>query len=120
MDIKQRVRDDVTILDLSGRLILGDGEESFKEMVDDLINQDRTKILLNLTDVNYIDSAGIGVVIWKYIPVTKRGGTLKLLNPQPRTHTVLSITRLLTVLETFQTEDEAIESFSRPAANPTL
>jgi len=120
MDIKQRVRGDVTVLDLTGRLILGDGEESFKDIVDELIGRDCTKILLNLTDVNYIDSAGIGVVIWKYITLTKRGGTLKLLNPQPRTHTVLSITRLLTVLETFQTEDEAVESFSRPSAHPTL
>ncbi len=114
MKLRQRTHGEVTILDLNGRLILGDGEQLFRDTVDDLIQRGRTKVLLNLTGVTYIDSAGIGTMMWKYSTLLGRGGALKLLNPQSRTETVLAVTRLLTILETFHDEAAAIASFSQP------
>ena len=115
MDLKQRGLAGVIILDLTGRLILGDGEELFKQKIDELIEKGHTQFLVNLSGVTYIDSAGVGMLVWKYITLKRRGGTLKLLNLQSRTRTVLSITRLLTVLENFDNEMDAVLSF---AASP--
>jgi anti-sigma B factor antagonist len=114
MDVKQRGLAGVIILDLTGRLILGDGEQLFREKVDELIERRYTRILVNLGGVSYIDSAGVGALVWKYVTVRRRGGALKLLNLQPRTHAVLSVTRLLTVLENFDSEMDAVLSFSQP------
>jgi anti-sigma B factor antagonist len=113
MNLTQRGLGGVIILDLAGRLILGDGEELFRRKVDELMAQGHLQILVNLSDVTYIDSAGVGTVVWKYITLTRKGGALKLLHLQRRTHTVLSITRLLTVLETFDSELDAVLSFSK-------
>jgi anti-sigma B factor antagonist len=115
MDLKQRGLAGVIILDLTGRLILGDGEELFKQKIDELIEKGHTQFLVNLSGVTYIDSAGVGMLVWKYITLKRRGGALKLLNLQSRTRTVLSITRLLTVLENFDNEMDAVLSF---AASP--
>jgi anti-sigma B factor antagonist len=114
MKMTQRGLAGVIILDLEGRLILGDGEQEFRDKVDELLRQGHTKILVNMNAVTYIDSAGVGAVVWKYITLVRKGGMMKLLHLKTRTHTVLSITKLLTVLEAFDTEMDAVLSFSNP------
>ena len=114
MKMTQRGLAGVIILDLEGRLILGDGEQEFREKIDELMTQGHTKILVNMNAVTYIDSAGVGAVVWKYITLVRKGGMMKLLNLKTRTYTVLSITKLLTVLEAFDTEMDAVLSFSNP------
>ena len=116
MKMSQRGLAGVIILDLEGRLVLGDGEQEFREKVDELMKQGHTQILVNMNAVTYIDSAGVGAVVWKYITLVRKGGMMKLLNLKTRTHTVLSITKLLTVLESFDTEMDAILSFSKPSS----
>jgi len=111
MQIEERVVGDVTILDLKGKITLGEGDEALKDRVGNLANQGRRRILLNLADVPYIDSAGLGGVVSTYTTISRQGGQLKLVNLTKRITDLLSITKLLTVFETFDTEDEAIKSF---------
>jgi stage II sporulation protein AA (anti-sigma F factor antagonist) len=112
LEIARRVVDGVTILDLKGRLILHEGELVFRQKVDELIQQGQTRLLVNFNDVTYLDSAGVGAVVWKYVTLRRQGGSLKLLNLRPRSHRVLKITHLLNVLEAFDSEQDAIRSFS--------
>ncbi len=111
MQIQQRAVGDVTILDLKGKMTLGEGDELLRDKVNSLIQQGGKKIVLNLADVPYIDSAGLGEVVRTYTTVSRQGGTMKLLNLTKRIQDLLSITKLLTVFETFESEDEAIKSF---------
>ena len=120
MKMTQRGLAGVIILDLEGRLILGDGEQEFREKIDELMQQGHTKILVNMNGVTYMDSAGVGAVVWKYITLVRKGGMMKLLHLKNRTHTVLSITKLLTVLESFDTEMDAVLSFSNPSTRQPL
>jgi len=115
MQIEQRAVGDVTVLDLKGRVTLGEGDELLKDKVNSLLNQGIKKIVLNLADVPYIDSAGLGEIVRTYTTVSKQGGSLKLLNLTKRITDLLSITKLLTVFETFDNENEAIRSFSQSA-----
>ena len=112
MHIEERVVDDVTILDLKGKITLGEGDEALKDKVNSLALQGRRRILLNLADVPYIDSAGLGGVVSTYTTISRQGGQLKLVNLTKRITDLLSITKLLTVFETFDSEAEAIKSFS--------
>ena len=112
MQIEERVVGDVTILDLKGKITLGDGDEALKAKINALTSQSRRKILLNLAGVPYIDSAGLGEVVRTYTTVSRQGGQLKLVNLTKRITDLLSITKLLTVFETFDTEDEALKSFA--------
>ena len=111
MDIAERFAGDVAILDLKGRLILSDGEKAFRDKVDALVAGGQKRILVNLDDVSYLDSAGVGAIVWKYVTLRRQGGSLKLLRLHTRTHKVLTVTKLLTVLETFESEAEALSSF---------
>src|SRR5262245_55795170 len=111
MQITERVVRGVTILDLEGRLVLEDGVTPFVERMNALGREGR-RILLNFEKVTYLDSAGVGAVAWKYVTVRKRNGDVKLLNLHPKTFTVLKTTKLLTVLESFDSEDAAIDSFA--------
>ncbi|MFB3855404.1 MAG: STAS domain-containing protein [Vicinamibacterales bacterium] len=113
MQIQERTVGDVTVLDLQGKLTLGDGDELLRDKVNSLIQQDRKKIVLNLENVPYIDSAGLGEVVRTFTTVTRHGGSLKLLNLTKRIQDLLSITKLLTVFETFDTEADAVKSFSK-------
>lgn len=113
MEISERNADGVVILDLSGRFILSDGEELFRTKVDDLIAQGRLQLLVNFKDVTYLDSAGIGSLVWKYVTIRKLGGRLKLVHLKVRSFRVLATTRLLAVLENFESEQEALDSFKR-------
>jgi anti-sigma B factor antagonist len=112
MQIEERVVNDVTILDLKGKITLGEGDEVLKDKINSLILQNRKRILLNLEDVPYIDSAGLGEIVRTYTTVSRQGGQLKLVNLTKRITDLLSITKLLTVFETFDTEPEALKSFS--------
>jgi anti-sigma B factor antagonist len=115
MQIEERVVSDVVVLDLKGKITLGEGDELLKDKVNSLVNQGHKKIVLNLADVPYIDSAGLGEVVRTYTTVSRQGGSLKLLNLTKRITDLLSITKLLTVFETFDSENEAVRSFSASA-----
>jgi anti-sigma B factor antagonist len=109
--IVERVVDRVNILDMTGRLVLDEGDATFREHVTDLLARGQTQIVLNLKDVSYIDSAGVGVMVAKLLTVRRAGGDIKLLHLTPRSNRVMTITRLLTVFESFEEEQEAIRSF---------
>ena len=115
MQITERALADVMILDQKGKITLGAGDELLKDKVNSLVNQGQRKIVLNLAEVPYLDSAGLGEVVRAYTTVSRQGGSLKLLNLTKRITDLLSITKLLTVFDTFDSEDEAVRSFSAPA-----
>src|SRR5258706_9849664 len=115
MQIEERTVGDVIVLDVKGKVTLGEGDELLKDKVNSLVNQGKKKIVLNLADVPYIDSAGLGEIVRTYTTVSRQGGNLKLLNLTKRITDLLSITKLLTVFETFDTESDAITSFSASA-----
>ena len=115
MTIDERNVGDVVILDIKGKITLGEGDELLKDKVNSLVNQGRRKILLNLGDVPYVDSAGLGEIVRTYTTVSRQGGSLKLLNLTKRITDLLAITKLLTVFETFDAENEAVKSFSSSA-----
>ena len=112
MQIEERIVNDVTVLDLRGKLTLGDGDELLKDKINSLIQQDRKSILLNLEAVPYIDSAGLGEIVRTYTTVSRQSGKLKLVHLTKRITDLLMITKLLTVFETFDTESEALKSYS--------
>ena len=112
MQIEERVVNDVTILDLKGKITLGEGDEALKDKINSLIHQNRKRILLNLAEVPYIDSAGLGEIVRTYTTVSRQGGQLKLVNLTKRITDLLMITKLLTVFETFESERDALTSYS--------
>jgi anti-sigma B factor antagonist len=112
LKIAERRVGDVTILDLQGRLVLDDGDTSCVEHIDGLVGQGRIRIILNLRDVTYIDSAGVGALIAKYVSLRRRGGDLRLLSLSDRVRRVITIAHLLEVFDTFESEDLAVRSFS--------
>jgi anti-sigma B factor antagonist len=111
MKIVERQVGDVIILDLHGKILIGEGDDALREAVSKLIDSGKTKLLLNLADVPYVDSAGLGEIVRCYTTVSKKGGKLKLLNLTKKIQDLLSITKLLTVFETFENESEATKSF---------
>ncbi len=111
MQIEERTSGDITILDLKGKMTLGEGDELLKDKVNSLMNQGKKKILMNLGEVPYIDSAGLGEIVRTYTTVSRQGGTMKLVNLTKRITDLLSITKLLTVFETFDNESEALKSY---------
>ena len=115
MEIEERNVGDVVVLDLKGKITLGQGDELLKDKVNSLVNQGRRKIVLNLAEVPYVDSAGLGEIVGTYTTVSRQGGSLKLLNLTKRITDLLAITKLLTVFETFDAESDAVRSFSASA-----
>ncbi len=112
MDIKERVVNGVSVLDLSGKIVLGEGDGQIRDRIKDLLADGQKKILFNLGEVNYIDSAGLGALISSYTTTKRQGGNLKLVNLTRRIKDLLAITKLITVFETHENEDEAIASFA--------
>jgi anti-sigma B factor antagonist len=112
MEIEQRNVGEIVILDLKGKVTLGEGDELLKDKVNSMVNQGHKKIILNLAAVPYIDSAGLGEIVRTYTTVSRQGGSLKLLNLTKRITDLLAITKLLTVFETYDSENDAIRSFS--------
>ncbi len=113
MSVKLNVRQvgDVTVVDVAGRITLGEGSSALRETLRDLVSKGQNKILLNLGDVSYIDSSGIGELVSGFTSVTNSGGTLKLLNLTKRVQDLLQITKLYTVFDVHDSEATAIRSF---------
>jgi anti-sigma B factor antagonist len=113
MTISERTIGDVVVVDVSGKITLGDGGDAIlKDKLRSLVQQGQKKLLLNLADVAYVDSAGLGAIVQSYATVTKQGGGLKLVNTTTRIKDLLAITKLLTVFDTFDSEAEAVTSYS--------
>ena len=114
MSVKMTTRQvgDVTVVDTEGRITLGDGATTFRDTLRDLANAGNKKLLLNLAEVSYIDSSGIGEMVSGFTTVTNQGGQVKLLNLTKRVKDLLQITKLYTVFEVHDDEAKAIRSFS--------
>ena len=102
----------VTVIDLSGRIVLGDGSSLLRETVKDLVGRGQKKLLLNLADVSYIDSSGLGTLVAGFTTVKAQQGDLKLVNLTSKVHDLLQITKLLTVFDVYTDEPTALKSFS--------
>ena len=111
LSVKERQVGDVTILDLSGKITIGEGSVQLRETVRRLLDESKKRILLNLGDVSYVDSSGIGELVSSYTTTNNNGGQLKLLNLTKKIQDLLMITKLLTVFETYDSEDAAVASF---------
>ena len=110
MTINIRRLDDVAILDLSGRITIGEGTLILRSQIQKLLDAGQSKFLVNLADVDYIDSAGLGELVTSFTTVRNKGGQLKLLNLTRRVRDLLQITKLLTVFEAFDNETEALKT----------
>ena len=117
MSMKATVRqvDSVTVIDLSGRITLGEGCTQLRQLIRDLLGKNSKKILVNLADVTYIDSSGIGELVSAFTAVSNQGGQLKLLNLTKKVHDLLQITKLYTVFDVHDDEAKAISSFDQAA-----
>ena len=113
MKSNSRRTDGVTILDLSGRITLGEGSVILRDTIRDLIAKGQKQILLNLGDVTYIDSSGIGELVSAFTTVRNQGGELKLLNLTKKVHDLLQITKLYTVFDVKDDEASAVRSFAK-------
>ena len=113
LTIASREVDGVTVVDLSGRITLGEGSVQLRDAIRELISKGQTKILLNLADVNYIDSSGLGELVSAYTTAKNQGGELKLLNLTKKVHDLLQITKLYTVFDVKEDEAVAVKSFTK-------
>jgi anti-sigma B factor antagonist len=113
MKASTRQVDGITIVDLSGRITLGEGSVVLRDTIKDLLGKGQKKILLNLGDVSYIDSSGIGELVSAFTSVRNQGGELKLLNLTKKVHDLLQITKLYTVFDVKDDEAAAIAAFSK-------
>ena len=111
LDVKERQAGDVTILDMTGDVRIGEGAISLRDSIRNLADQGKKKVLLNLAGVKYMDSSGVGELIANYTTIKRQGGQLKLLNLTDRIQNLLVITKLLTVFDAYENEAEALQSF---------
>ena len=113
MSLKATTRqvDSVAVVDLSGRITLGEGCSQLRELIRDLLAKGHKSILLNLADVTYIDSSGIGELVSGYTATSNQGGSLKLLNLTKKVHDLLQLTKLYTVFDIYDDEASAVGSF---------
>ncbi len=112
MQIAERSAGNVTVLDLSGQITFTQGDQLFKDKIHSLIHQGHRNILVNMANVTHIDSAGLGELVGAYTTVAKAGGSMKLVNLTRRLTDLLSITKLLTVFDTFNSEQDALKEFN--------
>lgn len=111
MKIEKRKKGDVLILDLGGKILIGDGIDELRNVIKAAIEAKETKLLLNFENVPYLDSTGLGEVVRAYTSVKKEGGSVKIINLTNKVRDLLSVTKLITVFETYNDEEEAIKSF---------
>ena len=111
MQITERSVGDVTILELEGRLVLNEGDIVLRTCVNRLVEEGRVKIVLDMRNVTRLDSAGIGMLVAKYLTAYRKGGTIKFLHMTIRGDHLMHVTKLFTVFEIFESEDEAVRSF---------
>ena len=116
MTIQERASGAVTVLDLDGKLVLGDGDVLLKDKIHSLVFQNKKQIVLNMGGVSYVDSSGLGALIAVYVTAQNNGGRIKLLNLTKRLSDLLSIAKLTTVFETYDSEPDAVRSFGARAA----
>jgi anti-sigma B factor antagonist len=118
MSTKANVRysGNIAVVDLAGRITLGEGSGLVRSTIKDLVTAGHKNILLNMKDVGYIDSAGLGELVGGYATVTNQGGQIKLLNVGPKVGDLLQVTKLFTVFASYTDETEAVRSFGETAA----
>lgn len=111
LNISERQVGDVTILDMDGKITIGEGSVALRTAIRRLLEEGKKKILLNLAKVGYIDSSGIGELVSSYTAINKESGELKLLNLTQKLQDLLTITKLLTVFDVYESEEEALQSY---------
>jgi anti-sigma B factor antagonist len=111
LNITERQAGDITVLDMDGKVTIGEGSVALRSAIRRLLGEGKKKILLNLGRVGYIDSSGIGELVSSFTAVNKEGGTLKLLNLTQKIQDLLAITKLLTVFDVFDSEADALSSY---------
>jgi anti-sigma B factor antagonist len=111
LNISERQVGDVTVLDMDGKITIGEGSVALRTAIRRLLEESKKKILLNLARVGYIDSSGIGELVSSYTAIGKENGQLKLLNLTQKLQDLLTITKLLTVFDVYESEEEALASF---------
>lgn len=112
MQIIERINGGVIVLDLKGKITLGDGDDQLKNYINSLLAKRQTNVILNLESVPYVDAAGMGEIVRAYSDVLRQGGQLKLLNVGKRIYDYLVITKLSTLFDFFEDEAEALRSYS--------
>jgi anti-sigma B factor antagonist len=112
MTIQERVVGSVMILDLSGKLVLGDGDALLKDKIHSLVFQNRKQIILNMGGLSYMDSSGLGALVASFVTAKNNGGQIKLVSLTKRLQDLLAIAKLLTVFDSYDSEAEAINSFA--------
>ena len=111
LNINERQAGDVTVLDMSGKVTIGEGSVALRTAIRRLLEEGKKRILLNLSGVSYVDSSGIGELVSSYTAINKEGGQLKLLNLTQKIQDLLAITKLLTVFDVYENETEALNSY---------
>jgi anti-sigma B factor antagonist len=111
LNMKERQSGDVTVLDMDGKVTIGEGSVALRSAIRRLLEEGKKKILLNLAGVGYIDSSGIGELVSSYTAIGKEGGQLKLMNLTQKLQDLLTITKLLTVFDVYDDEGEALGNF---------
>ncbi|HEX8650492.1 MAG TPA: STAS domain-containing protein [Pyrinomonadaceae bacterium] len=111
LDIRERQAGDVTVLDMNGKITIGEGSVALRSAIRRLLEEGKKKILLNLGGVGYMDSSGIGELVSSHTAITKEDGQLKLLNLTDKLESLLAITKLLTVFDVYENESEALNSY---------
>lgn len=114
--MKSRQVEDVAVLDIAGRITLGEGSGMVRNTIKELVGGGTRKILINLHDVTYMDSAGLGELVGSYATITNLGGQIKLLHPQGKVSDMLTVTKLYTIFQSFDNEEAALASFRGGAA----
>jgi len=114
MTIEERRIGSVVVLDVSGRLVLGDGDQLLKERVASHVEKGNRHVLLNVSKLSYVDSSGLGVIVASFLAARTQGGALRLVNPSSRLHQLLAMAKLLTVVHVCRSDEEALDSFGVP------
>lgn len=112
MQIAERSAGNVQVLDLSGQITFAQGDQLFKDKIHSLVHQGHKNILVNMAKVTHVDSAGLGELVAAYTTLSRAGGSMKLVNLTQRLTDLLTITKLLTVFDTFESEPEALKTFN--------
>ena len=114
MTIEERAIGSVVVLDVSGRLVLGGGDQLLKDRVASHFQKGNRRVLLNVSKLSYVDSSGLGVIVASFLAARRLGGALRLVNPSSRLHQLLAVAKLLTVVDVCTSDEEAVESFAVP------
>lgn len=111
MKIEKRKKGNVTIFDLKGKILFGDGIDELRQSVNAALKENEKQLVLNFAEVPYLDSTGLGEVVRSYTTLKKEGGTVKIANLTNKVKDLMMVTKLITVFETFENENEAVKSF---------